>query len=145
MQPLLFAGSNSLQNPFDNCVNDQNPLQENFDRDELGDICDPDDDNDGVIDVNDLCRFSVLPESTPTERLLPNHYADIDGDGYFESVNPKTHLIVENAVSFGRTFGCSCKEILAAKPGDTLGEFKFGCTKGTLDVWSGQKGWANGG
>lgn len=37
----------------DNCPADFNPTQENFDGDLLGDICDADDDNDGVDDNND--------------------------------------------------------------------------------------------
>lgn len=107
-----------------------------------GDVCDQDDDNDGVLDAEDECHFSIIPEIVPTEKLLPMHYADIDGDGFFESISSKTKGVVQDAVPFGTTFGCSCKEILAKKPGDTLGEFKFGCTKGTLDVWAATRGWA---
>lgn len=126
----------------DNCINDPNHLQEDFDYDRLGDICDPDDDNDGVLDADDHCQFSVLPELVPTESLMPNHYADVDGDGYFESRSPKSKTLLENLKPFGETFGCSCKEILDAKPGQDEGETKFGCTGGTLTVWSQQKGWA---
>ena len=52
----------------------------------------PDDDNDGVLDVNGRCQFSVLPEIVPRQYLEPNHYADIGSDGYFESANSKTNL-----------------------------------------------------
>ena len=34
----------------DNCPNDANPDQANNDGDAQGDVCDPDDDNDGVFD-----------------------------------------------------------------------------------------------
>lgn len=95
----------------------------------------------GVLDMDDRCQFSVLPETVPIDHLLPNHYADIDGDGYFESVNSRNKLITDNSIPFSKTFGCSCKEILATKPGDTFGEFKFGCTKGTMDVWTAGRGW----
>ena len=111
-------------------------VQENFDHDSLGDICDQDDDNDGVLDVNDRCQFSVLPEAVPTEGLLPNHYADIDGDGFFESVHPKYKSIIEDTVPFGTTNGCSCEEIFNLMPGNHEGEKKYGCPKGTLDMWS---------
>lgn len=107
-----------------------------------GDVCDPDDDNDGVLDVNDRCHFSVLPEAVPTEKLNPNHYADIDGDGYFESVEKKDDSPVDDAIPFTETGGCSCTEILDAKPGEDKGEIKQGCTKDTLDTWIKQKDWA---
>lgn len=38
---------------LDNCPNDPNPLQENNDGDAQGDICDSDDDNDGLSDVDE--------------------------------------------------------------------------------------------
>jgi hypothetical protein len=53
----------------DNCPADANPGQANNDADSLGDACDPDDDNDGVDDVNDTFPFD------PTES------GDNDGDG----------------------------------------------------------------
>jgi hypothetical protein len=43
----------------DNCPDDDNPLQEDNDEDEEGDVCDEDDDNDGVLDIDDNCPFDV--------------------------------------------------------------------------------------
>ena len=44
----------------DNCPNTQNPDQANYDNDSQGDLCDADDDNDGVADVNDVLPFSDI-------------------------------------------------------------------------------------
>ena len=53
----------------DNCTNNANVDQNDFDNDGMGDVCDPDDDNDGFLDSNDAFPFD------PTEWL------DTDGDG----------------------------------------------------------------
>jgi hypothetical protein len=63
----------------DNCPNDPNPLQENNDGDAQGDVCDADDDNDGLSDVEEMNfdgdpAYSALTDTNP---LL----ADTDGDG----------------------------------------------------------------
>jgi hypothetical protein len=71
----------------DNCPNDANPLQKNNDGDTEGDVCDDDDDNDGLTDVEEM-SFDGDPAynpSTDTNPLL----ADTDGDGIsdFDEVN----------------------------------------------------------
>ncbi|MEN0047155.1 MAG: LamG-like jellyroll fold domain-containing protein [Bacteroidota bacterium] len=53
----------------DNCPTSANTDQANFDGDSLGDICDPDDDNDGVPDAID-----AFPKD-------PSESSDSDGDG----------------------------------------------------------------
>lgn len=57
-----------VQNYQDNCPEISNPLQENYDLDYFGDICDADDDNDGVTDSEDLDPFD------------PSTCRDIDSD-----------------------------------------------------------------
>jgi hypothetical protein len=53
---------------IDNCIDDLNTDQANNDNDALGDICDPDDDNDMVDDINDAFPFD------------PSESVDTDGD-----------------------------------------------------------------
>ncbi len=55
----------------DNCPDDPNPDQENFDNDTLGDICDPDDDNDTIPDVIDNCpkAYNTAQEDTDNDTL----------------------------------------------------------------------------
>ena len=53
----------------DNCPNDANPDQANNDGDGQGDVCDPDDDNDGVFDdAPDNCQFVANPEPARQRR-----------------------------------------------------------------------------
>ena len=47
----------------DNCPEDSNPLQDDNDRDLIGDVCDDDDDNDGCPDIFDLDPINVGPDA----------------------------------------------------------------------------------
>ena len=78
-------------------------------------IDDVDKDNDSFNDCSeDLC-LNTIPDDF--EELKKNHYA-------------------------GNWDGCSCTDMLKCKPGNNEGELKYGCTKGTIDDWLGQRGWA---
>ena len=91
-----------------------------------------DSDNDGILDENDLCPNTELPE---TFELLPNHFGDIDGDGIFEKLIVKKkneREIVDSKFTLEDTFGCSCNQILEIKHGKNIGENVRGCTKGTI-------------
>jgi len=63
------ADLDDVPDSSDNCPDISNPLQEDYDKDSLGDICDPDDDNDKVVDTVDVFDND------------PNEWADFDFDG----------------------------------------------------------------
>ena len=96
-----------------------------------------DSDGDGIVDEEDMCSETVLPE---LHELRPNHYADIDGDGIFEvnTGSAKKPVIVDSEFTLEITQGCGCSQILDLKPGKNKGEGKFGCTKGTMQNFLGK-------
>lgn len=101
-----------------------------------------DTDGDGVLDGDDLCPDTGLPESVPTRRLMPFHYADVDGDLVFETRSVRKQIVEDSVVLLPDTYGCSCEQILDIKPGKNKLEEKFGCRADTLIVWLLQRGWA---
>ncbi|MBW2984055.1 right-handed parallel beta-helix repeat-containing protein [Candidatus Woesearchaeota archaeon] len=90
----------------------------------LGDVPEPpcaDEDNDGVCDELDKCvNVPLPPPSADFVELRPDHH-QLEGQ-------------------FG--WGCTCEEALFCKPGDNNGEYKYGCTPGTENVWLSQTGWS---
>ncbi len=66
----LVAGSGLADLTGDNCPIVSNPDQSDLDRDGLGDLCDADDDGDGVADATDNCPSVSNPDQS-----------DFDGDG----------------------------------------------------------------
>ena len=63
------SDGDGIPDNIDNCPSIYNPDQYDFDEDEIGDVCDTDDDNDGYSDDQDVFPFD------------PNEWSDIDGDG----------------------------------------------------------------
>jgi len=76
---IADADTDGITDSIDNCPKITNPTQSDFDHDKLGDECDPDDDNDGVIDKADEFDYD------PTEWIDFDHdsigdNADADDD-----------------------------------------------------------------
>lgn len=93
-----------------------------------------DSDLDGVLDGDDLCADTMIPESVPERRLLPLHYALTDGDTTFDTVAPGFPGLPVPTYTTGDTAGCSCEQII-----DELhlgnGPKKFGCPVGIMALW----------
>ncbi len=91
------------------------------------------------------CASSSVPETVPYVQLLPNHYALTDSDEFFETNNGSSSapVITDSGYILSDTYGCSCKQILACKASGTGAEYEYGCTKGTLEDWINQRGWAS--
>lgn len=92
-----------------------------------------DSDGDGVPNSEDVCADTVLPEDVPTIALGTNRWADVDGDGVFDTTLPNGNgpglsFTIED------TAGCSCEQIIDAL---SLGKghTKFGCSISAMEDW----------
>jgi hypothetical protein len=76
----IDADSDGVCDGNDNCTQVPNPAQRNTDGDAHGNDCDPDFNNDGVVNSNDLARLkSVFFQADPL--------ADLNGDGVVNAVD----------------------------------------------------------
>jgi predicted extracellular nuclease len=94
----------------------------------------PDSDGDGVPDGEDVCPGTAIPESAPTQKLNPNHFALVDGDGIFDTVTKGKGNGPGGSFTVGQTAGCSCEQIVAAL-GLGNGHLKHGCSIGVMQNW----------
>lgn len=90
-------------------------------------------DNDGVLDDQDVCLGTVIPEGVPTQSLGTNRYALVDGDLIFDTTPPKGNG-PQDVFTTTDTGGCSCEQIIAAL-GLGEGHTKFGCSLGAMRNW----------
>ena len=92
-----------------------------------------DEDRDGVGDDVDVCPATVLPERAGAHGLGVNRFADINGDGIFETKPPKGKGPKRSYDIFD-TAGCSCEQIVE-EAGLGNGHIRFGCSIGVMDTW----------
>ena len=93
-----------------------------------------DEDKDGVSDDLDVCAATMLPEAVPTSELGTNRFAETDGDGVFNTVEPKGQG-PRRSYDIHDTAGCSCEQIIEAQDLDD-GHAKFGCSIGAMEDWT---------
>ncbi|MDX1404672.1 MAG: ThuA domain-containing protein [Woeseiaceae bacterium] len=95
-----------------------------------------DSDGDGLIDYDDYCPDTTLPESVPTVRLNPNHWALMDDDGEFDTLVRGKGKGPNRSYSIEDTHGCSCEQIIEAQ-GLGNGLSMYGCSIDVMDDWVG--------
>lgn len=151
--PVVYAApvgndkdGDGFANNVDNCPNDYNPDQLDTDTDGKGNVCDPDDDNDGVTDADE-----TLNGSDPL-------VTDTDGDGLSDLVDPapidKLGVLQEingdgagekwaTALATGDIDGDGIDDVLVGTPYDrvyTQPDNKALNHAGTVRVYSGANG-----
>jgi len=88
----------------DNCVDIQNPDQANCDGDAYGDVCDPDDDNDGVMDEIDVVDCSNMDETINLEGCDSGVANAVFEDGM--TMMDAIHVCAANAGNHGDFVSC---------------------------------------
>lgn len=121
------------------CINSQDSTSFFLTVEYCNQTLEEDTDNDGVPDSSDQCPGTVLPENVPSRFLWTRHFADINGDGNFETKNHFWSQFTNSKFSLKETRGCSCEQILQCKPPSN--EEKYGCTFETINDWIDQADW----
>jgi len=134
---LMFGGSNPVPFSIDeveifNRALSAAEIQAIFNVGSAG-KCKPDSDGDGVLDADDDCAGTIIPESVPTRSLGINRFALVDGDDVFDTKSPKGKG-PRRSYTTADTAGCSCTQIIDAQ-GLGNGHTKFGCSISAMDDW----------
>ena len=79
IDPYTDEDGDGVGDEVDNCPSIANPLQANFDNDSMGDVCDADDDNDSIVDVDDQCIRGQLDWTSTSQ-------TDYDSDGCLDTL-----------------------------------------------------------
>ena len=79
IDPYTDEDGDGVGDEVDNCPSIANPLQANFDNDSMGDVCDADDDNDSILDVDDQCIRGQLAWTSTSQN-------DHDSDGCLDTL-----------------------------------------------------------
>ncbi len=100
---------------------------------------DADADGDGVLDYDDFCPGTVIPEGVPTVQLNPNHWAlthlVLTDDGFaFDTLIKRKGKGPNRSYTIEDTAGCSCEQIIEAQ-GLGGGHAKHGCSISAMDDW----------
>lgn len=86
---LFDADADDIIDWYDNCPNTINTDQKNFDDDKFGDVCDIDDDNDGIVNAIDAFTLNTEEwDDFDFDGIGANEDTDDDNDGILDSNDP---------------------------------------------------------
>ena len=115
-----------VDNDEDLCPNDFDPSNANFDGDELGDVCDEDDDNDGNPDMTDPNPLEVVvnPDLLEITNVGLNQINILENDDFLGSADTSLEMIAGTAnpsqLAFDPLTGIMSYTVLASEAGETL-------------------------
>ncbi|MBX4196708.1 polysaccharide deacetylase family protein [Candidatus Pacearchaeota archaeon] len=89
-------------------------------------------DRDGIINSQDICPSTKLPEALD---LVSLRYGNIDNDLAFETKDSSGNIIENSTYTMTRTKGCSCVQILDALNSTSTYAYAHGCPASTMNIW----------
>lgn len=95
---------------------------------------DVDTDGDGVLDSDDFCAGTVIPERVPTASLKPKRWALMHDGTEFDTMIKGRGKRPNRSYFISDTAGCSCEQIIDAQ-GLGNGYKRNGCSTDVMDHW----------